>query len=159
MSTQFALGQEYGFGQSFQEVVLEASPAAGASFTHTEAGKYRSRLIACEFSIVTSSTVADRYVTVEYLRGGVTSFSASGAAVLVEASSTQRFVGSIDRGVAEWNTGTDIFFPLAKVFLEGGAVVKINVSGIDTTDQLSGIVFTFDRFPTQIEAIATVAGG
>lgn len=144
----FALSEPYGLGRGFQSVVRGANPAAGAGFSLTIDPRWRWRLLSAVFTLTTDANAANRYVTVEYQESDGVTFMADGAAVVVTASSTQRFVGQVDRGVGEWAANTDVFFPLTPVYLDGGTLVKITVGGIQVTDTLTGIRFVFNRFQT-----------
>jgi hypothetical protein len=106
--------------------------------------------VAITFTLTTDSNVAARFVTVEALYGSGDPYVVSGAAVTVSASTTnQRFDGSLRRGTSEWNTGTDVFFPLHGVFIDGGQTFRIHIANVQVGDQLSRIYHTFDLFPTQ----------
>jgi len=148
----FALGQPYGHGRTEQTTIVPGTagapvaPAAGATYTYTLTRYDRARLVFAAVTLTTDSNVANRYLTIEYLDGAGVAITADGAAVTVSASTTnQRFVGVLRRGVSEWATNTDIFFPLGGVWIEAGQRVKVNVANIQATDQLSNIRLTFDR--------------
>jgi hypothetical protein len=142
------LTESFGHGHGFQQPVDGTNPAAGSSYTHSLKGVFISRLRACVFTLTTDANAANRYVTVEYQGSDGTPFCVNAAAVTVSANSTQRFAGSVRRGVAEWAANTDVLFPLEDVYLEGGNVLKINVASIQVGDTLTLIRFVFDRFPT-----------
>jgi len=144
----YALGQPAGSGLSFQQVIDGQNPAAGAGYRLSMDGRYRSRLVTCVFTLTTDGNAANRYVTVQHLGADGLPYSVSAASVLVTASTTQRFAGSISRTIAEWNTGTDVLFPLDPVFLDLGGVLRIDVNGAQAGDQLSGIKLCFDQYPT-----------
>lgn len=142
----YTLAQSYGHGRTEQSTVLlpDPDPGEGASLALERYDRWR--LIGCVFTIDTDATSGDRYLTVEYPGGSGVSQQADGAAVTVTPSTTgQRFVGSLNRGVAEWNTGTDVFFPLSGLWLEAGRTVELLVAGAGAGDQLSNIYLTFDR--------------
>lgn len=148
----YALGQAYSFGATEQTTVqpgaggAAAAPAAGASYTYTLTRFDRWRLVFVTFALTTDATAGNRYVTLEYAGGDGVSFTADAAAVEVTPSTTaQRFVGQYRRGPGEWNTGTDVFFPLCGIWLEAGRTIKVNVASIGAADQLSNIRLTFDR--------------
>lgn len=150
--TGFALGQPFGHGRTEQTTIVPGTagapvaPAAGASYTYTLTRYDRARLVFAAFTVTTDSNVANRYLTLEYLDGAGVAIVADGASVTVSASTTnQRFVGALNRSPAEWNTNTDVFFPLCGVWIEAGQRVKLNVAGIQAGDQLSNIRLTFDR--------------
>lgn len=141
----FTLAQSFGHGRTFQNTILGVQPAAGANFALTLQPYDYWRLIAATFTLTTSATSGNRYVTVTYSGVGPQIRTADGAAVLVTESTTaQRFIGSLNRGVSEWNTGTDVFFPLSGLWLQGGSILSINVGNIKTADQIASITLTFD---------------
>ncbi len=151
MAEGYSLGQPYSSGRSFQSPVRGVRPSAGAGFSLLIDGAYIWRLVSAVFTLTTSATVANRYVTLEYQGDDGTAYCVNAAGVVVTASSTQRFAFGLGRGNSEWATGTDILAPLSPVFLHGSDTLAIVVGNIDTTDQLSGIRFVFDRFPTDPE--------
>jgi hypothetical protein len=152
MQVTYGLLEPFSHGRGFQELVSPANPAAGAGLTHKIAGKWASRLIACSFTLTTSSNAADRVVTVQYATAGGTVYGADGAAVAVEANTTaQQFYGTSGRGSSEWNTSTPVFFSLWGGFLYPGFEIIMNVANIDTTDQLASIELFFERFPVGAE--------
>jgi hypothetical protein len=152
----YLLGQEYGHGRTFQHTVIPGTsvdapePGAGASYTYTVRPWDRMRLVFAVFTIATDANAANRYITIEYPGGDGTSVLADGASVVLTANTTaQRFVGSYRRGPAEWNTNTDVFFPLSGLWLEVGRTVVINVANVQVGDQLSKIRLTFDSTPVR----------
>lgn len=148
MSAGFSLSEPYGLGRAFQQVVRGVSPAAGAVFSLPMDPNYKSRLLGCVFTLTTDANVANRYATVEAEDSDGNPFSVNAAGVVVTANTTQRFVGSMFRGEGEWAGNTDVLFPLAPIFLEGGIVLKINVANVQAGDTLTAIKLVFDRFPT-----------
>lgn len=147
----FTLGQPYGHGRTFQHTIIpgtagaNAAPSAGANYTYVVSPWDAMRLVFCRFSLTTSAVAGNRYVTIEYPGPTGGAVVADGAAVLVGPSTTaQRFIGALGRSPAEWNTGTDVFFPLSGIWLEAGRTLTITVANIDTADQLSSIRLTFD---------------
>lgn len=143
----FTLGQPYGYGLTEQTTLTGTPPAAGASFSSTVAKYDRHRLVFVTFALTTDANAANRYVTVEYVGGDGVSVCADAASVLVTANTTaQRFVGQLHRGPAEWNTGSDVFFPLAGIWLESGTKVNINVANMQVGDTLTNIRLTYDRY-------------
>ena len=115
-------------------------------YTYTVPGDKWQRLIAATFTLTTSAAAANRIVTVDYGQANEGLFLSDGAAVVQTASLTNTYFGSNERGNSDWNTGTPAFFPLWGGFLESGTTVTVNVAAIDTDDQLSGIVLTFETF-------------
>ena len=159
--TGFTLGQEYGFGRTQQSQILPGfggypDLATGAGYSFTLQNYDRWRLVFCTFTLTTGDDSAGgRYVTIEYPAGNGNSETADGASVLVSDDSSQRYIGQYRRGPAEWNTGTDVWFPLSGLWLEAGRTITLNIANVQTDDQLSEVSFTFDRTPVQGDGTAT----
>lgn len=152
----YLLGQEYGHGRTFQHTVIPgtsvdtAAPAAGASYTYIVKPWDRMRLVFCTFTLATDANAANRYTTIEYPGPDGVSVLADGATVVLTANTAaQRFIGAYQRGTAEWNTNTDVFFPLSGIWLEVGRTIVINVANVQAGDQLSKIRLTFDVTPVR----------
>lgn len=148
MTGWFGLTQPFGYGKGYQHPLTATSPAAGSSFSVNLSAQYRWRYVSCVFTLTADGNAANRYVTLEYQGGDGKAILVDAAAVVVTASSTQRFCGSISRTVAEWAANTDVLFPMTPAFLDGGGVLTINVTNIQAGDTLTLIRFIFDRFST-----------
>lgn len=144
--TTLGLLRPFAHGRGYRRQVVPTVPAAGATFKHTVPGDAWERLIAITFTLTTSATVANRIVTIDYGRPNIGTWLQDGAAVVQTQSATGVFNGSDERANSEWNTGTAVFFPLWGGFLESGETFTINVANIDTTDTLTGIVYTVEKF-------------
>ena len=156
MSAVLAVTQPFGVGLGQQLPFRIADPAAGANATRSFDGIGLRRILSLVFTLATSSTVAARYVTVEYQGKDGKAFAVGAAGVTVGASSTQRYAGSAFRGDSEWATGTDVLFPLSPVLVFPGDVLTIVVANIDTTDQLSLIRGVEERFPLDANVLPTL---
>lgn len=149
MQVTYGLLAPFQHGRGYQKPISPVNPAAGASYTHTVNPDSWERLLLCSFQLTTSSTVANRIVTVQYTAGDGTVYAADGSGVLVTAGTTaQQFYGSSERGTSEWQSPGPIFFPLWGGFLPSGSKVTINVANIDTTDQLGSIHMLLEKFET-----------
>lgn len=142
----------------FQWISRATNPAAGSGISTNLDPRWRHLYTDLVFTLTTDANAANRYVTVEAEDIDGNPFWINGAAVTVSANSTQRFVGQSIRGVAEWNTNTDVFFPLSPVLLDGGTNFKINVANIQAGDTLTKIKVTSMRFPTDDRSLPPVAG-
>ncbi len=142
-----ALTLPYGTARGEQEPFAIANPGAAQAATFTVDGRGLRRLNTIVFTLTTDANVANRYVTVEYRGGDGLAYCVNAAAVVVLAGSTQRFAGSIGRGVSEWATGTDVLFPLDDVFLYASDVLRVGVSGVQAGDTLTAIRGVLERFP------------
>lgn len=148
------LTEPYGVGLGFRQIIKGTSPAAGSSFTLAVDPRYVTRILTCLFTLSTDANAANRYVTVEALDGNGNSFAAEAAGVVVTANTTsQRFAGSVTRGVAEWAANTDVLFPLWRHMLKGGETVKINVAAIQAGDTLTAITFAVEQYPVNREVV------
>lgn len=145
----YGLLEPFQHGRGYQKAIQSTNPAAGANFTHNVPGDSWERLIALAFTLTTDSNAANRIVTVNYGDPQGNTYTADGAAVAVTASTTaQQFYGNLRRGVAEWNTGTAVFFPLCGILLPSGSKVTITVANIQAGDQLGTIRAIYEKFET-----------
>lgn len=155
MSGVLAVTQPYGVGLGIQEPFRGADPGAGVNFTYPIDGYGLRRLLAIVFTLTTSGTSANRYVTVEGRGGDNLAFNADGAGVVVTATSTQRFVGSFTRGRGEWAANTDVLFSLTPIMLYPGNTLNIIVAAIQSGDTLTNIRGVFERFPLTTRDLPT----
>lgn len=143
-----AVTEDLGYSKAYEEWVPVASPAAGANAQIVVPGQFATRLIAITFRLVTDANAANRIATVDYQDGAGNTFVSSGASAVQTASLTQDYFGDTERGVAEWNTNTPVWFPIADVILMPGRIVQVTVANKQATDQLSRIFAVFERYPT-----------
>lgn len=152
----YALGQDASFGLTEQATIVPGTadyptpPAAGAEYTLTLTRYDRWRLVAVTFTLTTSATDVVRIPSIEY--SGVSSTPAMRDPVgttVPKSITSQRFSGALNIGSYAAPAGGDIAFPLSGLWLEAGSKVKLAVLNIDTTDALSAIRFTFDRWPVR----------
>lgn len=148
MADQFGLTQGLTDGIGYQHDLRATTPAAGASFSVVLDSRYVWRVKHCVFTLTTDANVANRYVTLQATYPDGNANWVNAASVTVSANSTQRFVGSSDRTIAEWNTNTDVLFPIDQKFLRDGTTLTVTVTGIQVGDTLTKLYFTFDRFET-----------
>jgi len=142
-----ALTQPTGIGLGLQEPFIGATPAAGAGFTFTCDGFGVRRLQTLVVQLVTSSAVAARYLTVEWIGADGNAYAVAAVTATQAASLTNRYVFGAEYGGASFNTGTDGFAALPRVYLMPGDQLKILVANIDTGDQLSKIRGVMERYP------------
>lgn len=137
----------YGSARGVQEPFKIADPSAGTAASFTVDGRGLRRLNTLVFTLTTNGTAANRYPTVEYQGGDGLAFCVNGAGVVVTASLTQRYAGSISRGQAEWASNTDVLFPLDDVFLYPSNVLTVTVASMNAGDTLTDIRGVLERFP------------
>lgn len=142
------LTSAFSHGRAFSETLVGESPAAGAGYKLTVTGAYAERFMAVRFSLTSSSSAANRIVTVDYVNPGTGIFASAGPTAVQVASLTNLYNGMVGFGASDWNTGTSAFFSLPNWILLPGYQLQINVSGIQAADQLSGITLLRERFQT-----------
>lgn len=144
----FTAGQPLSIGVTQQRRFVGKAPSAGSSFSLTFGALFTHRLIGCVFTVSTDANAANRLVTVEYLEQDTIPFNLGGAGLVLTANTTaQRFCGSMYRGVAEWAANTDVSFPLCPIWMHPASTVTINITGIQTGDTITNIVFVTDAIP------------
>jgi hypothetical protein len=139
----------FGWGYGFPDWVDVASPAAGANQSFTVDGSNLIRVVAARAKLTTSATVANRFVTIDYIDARSVVRASSGASVAVPASQTnQQHDWAYNRAAGSSASGATTFAPLLFTFLPAGYTVRFTVANIDTTDQLSGLSLWLERWPT-----------
>lgn len=144
--TTLGLLRPFSYGRGYRRSIIATVPAAGANYVHRVPGDKAERLMGITFTLTTSATVANRAVTIDYARANVGTYLQDGAAVVQTAGSAQVYNGSDNRANSEWNTGTAVLFPLWGGILEPGETFGITVASIDTTDALTGIIYTIETY-------------
>lgn len=130
----------------FPDWQSHTSPAAGAQFSIATDGRYWSRFVSIRCRLVTSATVANREVVVEYNDPEGNNYHTCGAPVTVAASTTIDFCFSSFLDEAAWPVNSMILVPLAPIILPATFVMRLFVVNIDTTDALSRIRTVRERF-------------
>jgi hypothetical protein len=152
-----------GFAGLWAEAVPHISepvnPAAGAGYTLQLDGRYWWRLHGATFTLGTDSNAANRLVTVQYGMADLNPLVIGEAALVVVASTTAlRFVGSVDRGDSEWNSNTDVMFPLTNYPILGGRPFQIAIANAQAGDTLTAIKLAWWRLPTARSVVEQFAG-
>lgn len=136
--------QRYGF----PELVYGANPAAGAMFSYAVEGAYYERLVTVFCRIVCDANVADREVIVEYRDAGGNRYAIGGAATTIQATETGDYFFSAFLGEDIFTVDGSVCAPLPPLVLPPTHTVRIYVTNIQATDQLSRIRFVRERFYT-----------
>lgn len=149
MAVTTALVAPYGWGLAFQDWIDVASPAAGANASFTVDGAWSIRVLAARARLTTSVTVANRFVSLDYVDARTVVRGSSGASVAVPASQTnQQHEWDYNRAAASSGTGAPTASPLLFTWLPPGFTIRFTVLNIDTTDQLSGLSLWVEKWPT-----------
>lgn len=137
-------------------------PAAGALASYTVPGQSYVAVLAARAVLTTSSAVANRFVSLDYIDGRGNTRARNATGVLVVASTTgKRYEWNSGRAAGEAVTGCPVFAPCLGVYLPPATVIQVTVDAIDTGDQLSGVRLLIARVNTdsQDEPIPPVRFG
>lgn len=124
------------------------TPAAGANYTLAVPGQWEMRVLSVLFTFVADANAANRVVTLDHVSPDGKVFASSGASAVITATTTQAYIGQIDRTNSEWNANTPIWFPIADFWVKPAYSARITVANIQATDQLSAIRLIVERFET-----------
>lgn len=127
------------------ELVIAASPAAGAEFTQAVDG-YWWRLLTIFVRIVTDANAANRTILIEYRDQAGNVYHRNGNPVTYPASQTEDFSFSCFHPRGEWEVSATNLVPLAPLMLPPTHVFAIAVTNVQATDQLSRIRYVVERF-------------
>jgi hypothetical protein len=130
----------------YPELVKGSSPVAGAHFVQSVDSGLAARLLSVHVRLVTSATVADRQVVVEYRDEADNRFMLCGPNATQAASLTGDYIFSVFQPLVVATVDSSILVPLAPILLYPAFDFRIYVAAIDTTDQLSRVRFVWERF-------------
>lgn len=134
---------EYASGGHPLDVRAGDQPAAGAGFSFQHPSDRRVVPVSLTFQFVTSATVANRTVRIEFGTGRSGVWYREICGSVQQASTTSLYSASIARGFSDIDTNNFISMPLLAVPLEPGQPLQINVTNVDGADQLSAIIMAF----------------
>lgn len=130
----------------FPDVEPRTSPAAATDFTATVEGPYIERLLTVWCRLVTASDVGAREVVLQFLDGNGNVYRNCGAATTVAASTTIDYSFSVFQPVTEFPVDSTILVPLDPLLLQPSLKWRLHIVGVLTTDQLSRIRVSRERF-------------
>lgn len=143
------LVQPFGVGLAFIDYPPIVAPAAGANKALTVGGENYVRVLAARATFTPDANAASRLVSLDFINGRAqTVVRNAGAVLFAAASGAQAFEWSLNRTVAEWNTGTPVFIPLAPLFLEPGFTVQFTADSIQVGDTFTNLSLVLERWPT-----------
>lgn len=156
MGGVLALTQPISAGIGQQLPLRIANPAAGANVAQSIPGDGLYRLLSLVFTVTLANAGSNRLVTVEYRGADNLPFSVNEATTLQVINTAERYAGSISYSVSDFNTGTDLMFPLDPVFLFPGNTLNVVIAGINASDQISDIRGVWERFPLDSAVLPTM---
>jgi hypothetical protein len=139
----------FSYGTGYQDFIPLTTPAAGANLSFAVEGRALIRILSARCSITTSATVANRFVSLDYINARSVTQCRNAAGLVVLASTTaQVFEWNQARTRAEWAANTPVLVPLLPMFLAPGEIIQISVDNIQVADQISAASLTIERFDT-----------
>jgi hypothetical protein len=130
----------------FSEVVLGASPAAGAGFSYQDSQGYATLLLSLTFRFVTDANAANRTVRVEYDDGNGSKFYRTVDGTVQTANTTAFWGFAVGQPSTDFDTNNFLSAPLAPLFIYPGQKAQVNVTNVQVGDQLSQIVLLCEKF-------------
>lgn len=129
------------------ELVVGASPAAGAEFTQEVNDGYWWRLLTLFVSLDTDANAADRTLRLEFRDEAANIYHVNGNPVTYPANSVEAFAFSVWHPRGEWEVEPDTnLVPLAPLLLPPSHDFHINVANIQAGDTLTLIRYTVEKF-------------
>lgn len=144
----YGLTQLLGHGYAFTQRIPVTSPAAGAGFTYKNDSAYWELVDSLAFQLVASATTANRLVTLTIADGDgvVLATVPTNAATTASATGQYTFLQNFSGTLGATNGPFLSVFP--QILLQPTWSVVVAVVGVDTTDQISKIRMTVERFVT-----------
>lgn len=135
-------------GRALRDRLAGTQPSAGAGFSLSLDGRYTTRLVAITFRLVTDANAGTRTVRVAY-KDAAGNLRAFVVAPLTQAAS-KTIDYSFARGISAASSVADLMAcaALAELFLDPTDAIAVDIDTVKAGDQLSAIVLTVERFPT-----------
>ncbi len=130
----------------FPDVDVRTSPAAATDYTETIPGPYIERLLTVWVRLVCAADVGNREVVLQFLNSAGNVYRNCGAAVTVSAGTTIDYSFSVFQPFPEFPVDSTILVPLDPVLIQPSLGWKLHIVGALTTDQLSRIRVSRERF-------------
>jgi hypothetical protein len=128
------------------EIVPQTSPVAGASFAYVCEPTWIQRLVCVTCQLVTDGNAGNRTLHLDYVATGGQVFYRESMGATIAASTTGLFCWSVNRGAADLDGNNFAFQPLLPLWLTASQQVQLNIATVKAGDQLSAIVFTWERY-------------
>jgi len=145
----FGLVGPHGYGPAYPAWQDVTQPAAGANAVVTVDGRWQARVLGARCTFTPDGNAANRVICVDYIDNNGKTRLRNGAALVFTASSgAQAFEFDAHRTIAEWNTNTPVFAPLAPWFLPSGWQVQFTADNKQSGDQFSALSLWFEQFET-----------
>lgn len=125
-----------------------ANPAAATAFVQPVSGRYFVRLLTVFVRLVTAADVGERQVFIDYRDDADRRFAIAGAPVTQDESSTTDYAFQAFVGQSDWPVDDTVLVTLPPLILSPGYDWRIGIDGALTTDQLSQVRWTSERFFT-----------
>lgn len=146
-----ALGllQPFAHGVGYQDFIPLTSPAAGSNLAFTVTGAQWIRVLGARATVTTSATVANRFVSLDYINARSQTMMRNAAGLVLTASTTnQAFEWSAQRTDAQWAANTPVLAPLFPAFLAPGSIVQITLDSIQAADAITAASLLVEKFDT-----------
>lgn len=144
----YGLSAPYKYGRAYQEIVKVADPSAGAAATFTVGGRNSIRILTAYVLLTTSATVANRFLTLDYLDGDGGIFARIPQAGAVAASDTGNGSWILGLGTNGNPIANGKYAPLPPLVLPPGFGIQVTAFNLDTTDAITDLVLYAERYST-----------
>lgn len=143
------LASPFRYEEGWVDYVDVAQPAAGANASVSVPGQYGMRVLAARAKLTTSATVANRYVSLDYIDANSVTRARNITSVAIAASATaQPIEWNHAWHVSDHSTGSTIVVPVMPLLVPPAWSIRFTVDGIDTTDQLASLSLVVEKVPT-----------
>ena len=136
---------ERGFPDDLSQPVHPPIPAAGAGFTYEPSGANFTRVKSLQFTLTTSSAVANRLVTVQIKHVAAHVLATIPSPAVQTASSTVTYTFAAGLYPYSVSAANAVIGPLPEVWLRLGQSLAVTVANIDTADTITKITLAVDQ--------------
>ncbi len=132
----------------WQELIIGASPPAGADFIYLVPGEEVVKPLSIMCRLACSAVVGQRSLTVEFRDSEGIRYLVAGAEVTLAASQTQSFCWHPTAGTPSWPVNDAALAPLPPQFIYPTCSLVIAIAGVQAGDQLDQVRLSVEKFQT-----------
>jgi hypothetical protein len=141
--------EPFGAGVGYQDTIAPANPGAGNNLAVVVEGRNWLRVLQAIATINTDATVANRFVSLDFINARGTTFSRNAAGLVVTASTVnQVFDWNEQRTDAQWATNTPVLAPVSSMFLAPATTIQITLDNKQAGDTITAVMLTVERYDT-----------
>lgn len=142
------LGDPPQLRRGFRETIAIPDPAAGQGWSRQCPSDCWERVVAFQFKLATSAAVANRYAVLQWQNGDKLAYAQAQMSPSTPAGVTT-VISAWRYAYAAWPAGPQpLGAPIPDLIIRSGEYLALSVLSMDVADQVSQILLTVERYPS-----------